>query len=191
MKRRYFIDTEFIEGGRRTPLDLISIGIVADDGREYYAINRDFRYHFASDWVKDNVLSCIDGESRYNRIVPEIASEIRAFCNPQTYGPPEFWGDYAAYDWVVLCQLFGDMSQLPKGWPMYCNDFQQLLDDYPKFDALPESKQPHHALDDARALRASYLYVTGVNPTEQSVEDLMAVSADHDDELEEGGSLPT
>lgn len=36
---KYFFDTEFHEDGRT--IDLISIGIVAEDGREYYAINRE------------------------------------------------------------------------------------------------------------------------------------------------------
>lgn len=52
---KYFIDTEFLEGPQKerfpislfrknTPptIDLISIGIVAEDGREYYAISKDF-----------------------------------------------------------------------------------------------------------------------------------------------------
>lgn len=52
---KYYIDTEFLEGVQREPfpfsllrkntkptIDLISIGIVAEDGREYYAISRDF-----------------------------------------------------------------------------------------------------------------------------------------------------
>ena len=60
---KYFIDTEFIEGkptestswlilkrrggglmfGLPKPtIDLISIGIVCEDGREYYAISKDF-----------------------------------------------------------------------------------------------------------------------------------------------------
>jgi hypothetical protein len=42
---RYFYDTEFLDSGR--VVDLISIGIVAEDGREYYAISdactRDYR----------------------------------------------------------------------------------------------------------------------------------------------------
>ena len=33
---RYFYDTEFLEDGET--IDLISIGIVAEDGREYYAV---------------------------------------------------------------------------------------------------------------------------------------------------------
>jgi hypothetical protein len=47
---KYFIDTEFLEGTQKTwfgkqtkpTIDLISIGIVAEDGREYYAISKDF-----------------------------------------------------------------------------------------------------------------------------------------------------
>lgn len=51
---KYFIDTEFLEGtqtkrvlgfnARQTKptIDLISIGIVAEDGREYYAISKEF-----------------------------------------------------------------------------------------------------------------------------------------------------
>ncbi|WWT39792.1 DnaQ-like DNA polymerase III subunit [Microcystis phage Mwe-JY05] len=39
---RYWYDTEFLEDGRT--IELISIGIVAEDGREYYAVNRDFRW---------------------------------------------------------------------------------------------------------------------------------------------------
>ena len=37
---RYFYDTEFIENGRT--IELISIGVVAEDGREFYAISTEF-----------------------------------------------------------------------------------------------------------------------------------------------------
>jgi uncharacterized protein YjfI (DUF2170 family) len=37
---KYFYDTEFIDNGRI--IDLISIGVVAEDGREYYAISTEF-----------------------------------------------------------------------------------------------------------------------------------------------------
>ena len=51
---KYFLDTEFIENGMT--IDLISIGVVADDGREYYAINSECDFSKASDWVLQNVL---------------------------------------------------------------------------------------------------------------------------------------
>lgn len=82
---KYFFDTEFIEGtqnktflgfniGKTKPtIDLISIGIVAEDGREYYAISKDFNLKEAWDriqvtthsnekptyWIRENVLKPI------------------------------------------------------------------------------------------------------------------------------------
>ena len=35
--RRYFYDTEFIEDG--TTIDLVSIGVVDETGREFYAVS--------------------------------------------------------------------------------------------------------------------------------------------------------
>jgi hypothetical protein len=52
---RYYLDSEFIDDGKA--IDLISIGIVAEDGREYYAQSCEFDHRKASDWVKNNVLS--------------------------------------------------------------------------------------------------------------------------------------
>ena len=68
MTNKYFIDTEFLEGtqkkwfGETKPtIDLISIGIVAEDGREYYAISKDFNLKEAwnrYDLVKDGFKDC-------------------------------------------------------------------------------------------------------------------------------------
>lgn len=48
------MDTEFIEDGKT--IDLISIGVVCEDGREYYAVSNKFNPRKASDWVLANVL---------------------------------------------------------------------------------------------------------------------------------------
>lgn len=50
---RYFFDTEFIENG--TTIDLISIGILAEDGRTLYKQNSECVFSKASDWVWRNV----------------------------------------------------------------------------------------------------------------------------------------
>jgi hypothetical protein len=42
---------------------------------------------------------------------------------------PEFYGYYCDYDWVVFCWIFGKMNNLPKGFPMYCRDLKQTLDE--------------------------------------------------------------
>lgn len=153
---KYFLDTEFIEDGKT--IDLISIGMVAEDRRELYLENADCDHGQASPWVQENVLPHLNaykerlGQPPQENIVPKdrIAQEVIGFCNPYYYGKPEFWGYYADYDWVVFCQLFGTMMDLPKTWPMYCMDLKQfcvMLGD-PK---LPkQSTGEHHALADAK-----------------------------------------
>ena len=56
---KYFIDTEFKE--KPTTIELISIGIVCEDGREYYALSKDFdlRTVWKDEWLRENVLSPI------------------------------------------------------------------------------------------------------------------------------------
>ena len=58
---RYFYDTEFIEDGRT--IDLVSIGVVAEDGREYYAVSTEFDARKAGPWVRANVLNQLPNPS--------------------------------------------------------------------------------------------------------------------------------
>lgn len=160
-KMRYFLDTEFIERGSQFPIELISIGIVADDGREYYAISSEFNPDHASQWVKDNVIAKLETpEDLRRKSRSEIGHDIFNFIAEEPgikYLPkPEFWAYYADYDWVVFCQIFGTMMNLPKGWPMYCRDIKQFCDDL-KQPKLPEQgKGEHNALDDARWNKIAY-----------------------------------
>lgn len=184
---KYYLDSEFIEsfhkplfGKRRHFIDLISIGIVAEDGRTYYAISNEFDSRDASDWVYDNVimnimvdwaksfsgdmrndhLRSIEGKGKHGSVKmmqkaigksnKKIAKEIIEFVfhdvfinfkgaeqefhsRTKKYGwetePPEFYAYYADYDWVLFCSLFGTMMDLPKGFPQYCRDLKQMLDE--------------------------------------------------------------
>jgi hypothetical protein len=168
---RYFYDTEFIEDGRT--IDLISIGIVADDGREYYAVNRDMpvRKIRKNRWLMTNVVPHLPrGHVEASRHMPArwlfnysspivrtretIAREVWAFLR-EPGCDVELWADYAAYDHVVLAQLWGSMGDLPAGVPMYTHDLQQevhrlgLTDD--ELPLQPETA--HNALADARHAR--------------------------------------
>jgi len=173
---RYFYDTEFIEDGET--IDLISIGIVAEDGREFYAQNLHCRFRLASDWVKTNVfpsLTRFDSETLEPIIDAyqeggygdwyskgSIASVLSTTWMPgfgfvrMDDSKPEFWGYYADYDWVALCQLFGRMIDLPKGWPMYCNDVKQLAAMKGNPELPKQSETEHHALNDARWTKRAY-----------------------------------
>lgn len=233
---KYYLDTEFLEGrqdksflgikyGETKPtIDLISIGIVSEDDRKYYAISKDFNIKEAWNrwqprtgcgdrnntdpkhyWLRENVLKPIFIELRakeveeyniakginvvldfhtyhftyksikrlinkYGKSNQQIAEEVYNFCSNDYHKgnnldydqriqyplydkfKPKFYAYYADYDWVVFCQLFGTMMQLPKGFPMYCVDLKQELDKFDlknKAKQLPKQENEHNALADA------------------------------------------
>lgn len=173
---KYWLDTEFIEDGKT--IDLLSLGIVAEDGRDHYFQSVEGDQSKASDWVKANVLPHMEhlecGRHRfpqtsrcYGPDIPscpwrtrsQIVYELLRFCDPERYGKPEFWGYYADYDWVVLCQLFGTMMDLPKGWPMYCRDLKQWCDDLGNPRLPKQDNSEHHALADAQWNRKAWEFL--------------------------------
>lgn len=147
---KIFFDTEFIEDGKT--IDLISIGMIRDDGEEYYAISSEFDETKANDWVKENVLSKLEKDIK-RKTRKQIAKEIIEFVGEE----PEIWAYYSSYDWVVLCQLYGKMIDLPKGWPMFCMDLKQLLmmNGNPKIKKQGEGE--HNALSDAKWVYQTYM----------------------------------
>lgn len=152
---KYWYDTEFHEDG--STIDLISIGILCEDGREYYAVNLGMDVHRIkqNDWLMRNVwphlpvhdsgLMDIDHPAVKSPLT--IADEVRDFILAKP--DPELWAWYGAYDHVALCQLWGKMIDLPKGIPMWTNDLKQecMRLGNPK---MPKQVGEHHALADAR-----------------------------------------
>lgn len=143
---KIWFDTEFIEDGRT--IDLVSIGMVREDGAEFYRESAEADLSKANDWVKENVLPRLSGTRWTRRTIRE---DVISFAGES----PEFWGYYADYDWVVLCQLFGRMIDLPSGWPMYCRDIKQFCD-FLKNPRLPPQTNEHHALSDAKWNRQAW-----------------------------------
>ena len=154
---KYFLDTEFIEAGRRNPVTLISIGIVSEDGRSLYAVSSEFDPDDAGDWVKANVLTQLGTGIRCT--VAEIVEAVKEFCNPTLHGKPEFWGYYADYDWVVFCQMFGSMVELPSGWPKYCHDIRQFADNVGNPQLPKQGKGGHNAFSDAYWNKTAYEFL--------------------------------
>lgn len=151
---KYFYDTEFIEDGKT--IDLISIGIVADDGRTYYAISTECNYGKADEWVRENVVDKLEGQrSGFWKSRQQIKEDIVAFVGEDK---PEFWAYYADYDHVVLCQLFGRMIDLPKNFPFYTLDIKQLCKSLGN-PSLPAQENEHNALDDAKWNKEAYEFL--------------------------------
>lgn len=147
---RYFIDTEFWERGAFSPIHLISIGIVTEDGREFYREvtgSAQMVKGVNSDWLQQNVIPHLEGGDVAKSVL-EISRDVVAFVGDDP--SPEFWGYYSDYDWVVFCQMFGDMGALPNGWPYYCRDLRQSLDERGLHDIRQPDDAAHNALSDAR-----------------------------------------
>lgn len=173
---KVFMDWEFVENG--ITIDPISVGLVAEDGREYYAIfnsPKTIRQAVKHDWLRDNVLSSLPVRLEADRTWrgwwdvdhpdylcvkrrPAIVMEVREFL--QAIPDLELWGWYCAYDHVALAQLFGPMVDLPSGIPMWTNDLKQeaVRLGNPR---MPEQESGlHNALADARHIQvmAEYLH---------------------------------
>ena len=166
---KYFIDTEFCESPGR--LDLLSIGIVSQDGRAFYAENKLFPENRMSPWLTEHVeprLRWWGGEKPYTAFTDpndnplweiydspiSISDLILEFAPPKQN--PEFWGYYSAYDWVAFCQLFGTMMELPNGYPMYCHDIKSLSDILGVTLNTQQAGGEHDALADAYHHRELY-----------------------------------
>jgi hypothetical protein len=150
---RYFYDCEFIEDGRI--IDLVSIGVVDERGREFYAVSTEFDERPAVPWVRRNVLDRLPSPAdRAWRSRERIRDELLEFLLEPARAEPdteiELWAWYAAYDHVALAQLWGPMTGLPRPIPRFTKDLRQLWDDRGR-PALPDAAdQRHDALVDAR-----------------------------------------
>ena len=158
---KYFLDTEFSESGHMQPIMLISIGIVSEDGREYYAEPNDTDLSFADEWLHKNVIPHLTGPKKNRK---DIADDILEFIG-WPFGAhdekPEFWAYFADYDWVVFCQLFGRMIDLPAGLPMLCHDIKQMANHMgiPKHAFPKQVGVAHNALEDARWNRKVHMFL--------------------------------
>jgi hypothetical protein len=136
----------------------MSIGMVREDGKMYYAVSAQCNFDKANEWVKKNVIPFIFKDCDVTDVLrsrAQIKKDVILFVGEK----PEFWADYCSYDWVVFCQLFGKMIDLPKDYPMYCNDFQQMIHFYgiPKESLnVINNDVKHNALHDAIELKMRY-----------------------------------
>lgn len=109
---KYFFDCEFIEGFRK-PLfgkrhhfiDLISIGIVSEDGREFKAISSEYDYKDADEWVKANVItplyiSTVHGDARNQMTVENFHKVFGSTIDQIRYSLFCFFFPGATSEWI-------------------------------------------------------------------------------------------
>lgn len=145
---RFFYDTEFIEDG--VTIDLVSIGVVDERGREFYAVSTEFDPDKAGPWVRAHVLPQLPspGDSAW-RSRERIRSDLLQFIGKPP-GGVQLWAWFAAYDHVALAQLWGPMPSLPRQLPRFTRDLRQRWEDLGKPQLPTPPTNAHDALADAR-----------------------------------------
>ena len=146
--RRFFYDCEFIEDGRT--IDLVSIGVVDEAGREFYAVSTEFDATKAIDWVRRNVLDKLPAPADPAwRSLEQIRTDLLEFLT-ESGESIELWAWMAAYDHVVLGQLWGDMRALPRVIPRFTHELRQKWEAAGSPPLPPAPADQHDALADAR-----------------------------------------
>lgn len=154
---KYWLDTEFIE--RPHTIDLISIGLVAEDGREFYAESSEVDWSKASRWTLEHVRPQLRGGG-----IPreDIGYGVGRFTERDER--PVFWGYFPAYDWVAFSWLFGGMAGLPFRFPQLCLDVKQWALELGDPELPHQAAGRHNALADARWTREVWTFLARLAP---------------------------
>ncbi len=160
---RYFYDCEFIEDG--VTIELVSIGVVDENGREFYAVSTQFDPNRAIEWVRRNVLDKLPAPADPAwRDLATIRAELLEFL----LAPGErieLWAWMSAYDHVALAQLWGDMRALPRVIPRFTHELRQKWEDAGSPPLPPAPPDQHDALADARHNLARWRALTALDRT--------------------------
>lgn len=157
---KVFFDTEFT--GLHAKTTLMSIGLVDEEGRTFYAELNDYDKSQVDEWLENNVVANFTGENTMN--MQQLKLELTEWL--AVYDSVEVWSDCLAYDWVLFNSIFGTAFDIPKNVYYIPFDICTMMklkgvdpdinrEEY-AFNAVPAIAQKHNALWDAQVIRACY-----------------------------------
>jgi hypothetical protein len=168
---KIFFDTEFT--GLRNGTTLISIGLVAENGKTFYAELTDYDQCQVDDWIQKNVIENLivhperdhyykvtDTDEIYKSNTSGVA--YRLFVWLQQFEKVEMWSDCLAYDWVLFCQLFGSALNIPHNVYYIPFDICTLMKikgvdpDINREEFAGMTGKKHNALHDAKVIKVCY-----------------------------------
>tara|TARA_R110000737_G_C14402777_1_gene454515 strand:+ start:138 stop:686 length:549 start_codon:yes stop_codon:yes gene_type:complete len=174
---KIFFDTEFT--GLHQNTTLISIGLISECGKTFYAEFTDYDKSQLDDWLQENVINNLiiqdtesgtHGESRDSndkdwKILGD-SSKIEFFLQGwlSEFKDVEIWSDCLAYDWVLFNNIFGTAFDIPKNVYYIPFDICTLFKikgidpdiSREEFAGLDEEPQKHNALWDAKVIKKCY-----------------------------------
>lgn len=150
-----FFDTEFT--GLQQNTSLISLALVAEDGRALYIESNNFDRTLVDDWIAQNVIDSLfilqpkhfedssvkfgyadgylynplqwnDGAIVYTKDDYSVKDAIVSWLS--LYEQVQIISDCSSYDWVLFCEIFGGALNLPEHISPYCHDINQDIARY-------------------------------------------------------------
>lgn len=155
---KVFFDAEFT--GLDKSAELLSIGLVSEDGQEFYAEVSDYDDAKVSKWVRENVIAHFTKSLVLTK--KELKLELEKWlCR---FDKVDVWADVGHYDWVLFCDVFGGAFSIPKHVRYICFDLATLflargIDpdvNREEFAGTKGKIAKHNALWDAKVAKACY-----------------------------------
>lgn len=181
MRTKIFFDTEFT--GLHQNTTLISIGLISECGKTFYAELTDYDQTQVDEWLQENVINKLslkkpDSPEDFIAAVSYTAegnmavtfsgnmSNLRLVLEEwlEQFKEVEIWSDCLAYDWMLFNQIFGHAFNIPKN--VYYIPFDICTLFYAKnvdpdinreeFANLVGTDKKHNALWDAEVIKMCY-----------------------------------
>ena len=161
---------------------LISIGLISDDDREFYAEFTDIDVNSQDDWIKQNVL--VNTAYYGNKDIRGITDSNNYYIGDKIiiqkylkewllqFGDIQLISDVCHYDMVLFIDIFGSAFDLPENVCASCHDINQdiaayyMIDEKTAFDFSREQilsdneiyieGDKHNSLYDAKVIKNLY-----------------------------------
>lgn len=181
---KIYFDTEFT--GLHQFTTLISIGIISDNNKTFYAEFNDYDKNQIDEWLNDNIIfnlkfnnidkyygeykssTGFDIEMKGNS--KDIKEELINWLN-QFNETIEIWSDCLSYDWVLFNNLFGTALDIPENIYYIPFDICTLFKindidpDISREEFIKNSIKgdKHNSLYDAKVIKECYNKLSNIN----------------------------
>jgi len=136
---KIFLDTEFLD--LKDDISLLSIGMVREDGKTYYAELRECKKELANEWVQKNVFPHLTGPVKFKE---QVVEDLLEFCGEEA----EFWAyGIPDLDYDLVMRLF--LWKIPEGWSKGAYDVMTVFKTSRFINPPAQTTIPHNALNDA------------------------------------------
>ena len=164
-----YFDTEFT--GLHKDTTLVSIGIISEDGRTFYAELTDYDKTQVDDWLQEHVINNLSrsigelsrmADKVVHGNIKEVSEALIKWVSQ--FDDVKIWSDCLAYDWVLFNHLFGHAFNLPSNIYYIPFDICTLFEikgidpDISREEFINNSVigNKHNSLYDAKVIRACY-----------------------------------